>query len=51
MASHIPRIFTAFVTLTAVCGRQDPRNVAALVLLTLFVSYEVFSVNKASVCA
>ena len=29
--------FTAFVTLTAISGRQDPRNVAALVLLTLFI--------------
>ena len=41
VASHIPRIFTAFVTLTAVSGRQDPGNVAALVLFTLFMSYDV----------
>ena len=34
--------FTAIVTLTAVSGTQDVGNVAALVSLTLFMSYEVF---------
>ena len=37
--------FTAFVTLTAVCGRQDPRDVAALVYP--FISYDFLPKKKA----
>ena len=32
VASHIPRILCTFCPLTAVCGREDPRDISSLVL-------------------
>ena len=44
VASHIPRILCSFCPLTAVCSREDPRDISSLVLFpsSLFNFYLIF---------
>ena len=44
VASHIPRILCSFCSLTAVCSREDPRDISSVVLFpsSVFIFYLIF---------